>query len=94
VKLLNREEYGLVHGGYAACMSFPANTFNNGSQTGEPEKLQEWTNMTNGTQTQVGSELKWNGPDIHPTPAGYVQLGKEMAKEAKAKCHKEGLPGF
>jgi hypothetical protein len=94
VKTLNGYEYETVHGGFGACMSFPANKFNPGTQVGEPERLKEWTNMTNGTQTKVGSELKWNGPDIHPTPAGYLELAKEMQKEASSKCHKEGLPGF
>ena len=46
--------------------------------------------MANGSETNG----KFNGPDIHPTPAGYAELGKEMAKETNGKCKKEGLPGF
>jgi lysophospholipase L1-like esterase len=87
---LNKLEVQTVHGGYAACTANPEPAFNPGTQAGEPERLKEWTNMTNGTKTNG----KWNGPDIHPTPAGYEELGKLMTKETNAKCHKEGLPGF
>jgi hypothetical protein len=90
VKTLNELEYTTVHGGFASCMSFPANEFNTGSQTVEPERLKLWVNMTNATE----SNGKVNGPDIHPTPAGYTQLSKEMVKEMNGKCHKQGLPGF
>lgn len=90
VKTLNEDEYAVVHGGYGACQTFPNKTFNPGTQTGEPERLGEWTNMLNATMTNG----KYNGPDIHPTPAGYVQLGKEMYKETSGKCKKEKLPGF
>jgi len=93
VKKLNEVEFTNVHGGFGACMSFPQKKFNPGNQT-EPERLKEWVNMTNGSQTEVKpSVFVYNGPDIHPTPAGYKQLGKEMFA-AKGKCAKEGLPGF
>jgi lysophospholipase L1-like esterase len=90
VGILNNSEYETVHGGYAACMSFPNKEFNNGNPTTEPERLKNWTNMTNGSQ----SNGKYNGPDIHPTPTGYSVLAKEMIKEQGGKCKKEGLPGF
>jgi hypothetical protein len=77
-------------GAYGACMTFPVKTWNTGSETVEPERLKLWTNMANGSTTNG----KANGPDIHPTPAGYLQLAKEMKKEAVGKCHKKGLPGF
>jgi hypothetical protein len=94
VEELNNFEYSTVHGGYAACMTFPKKYFNPGTQVTEPEKLKAWVNITNGTQTKVGETLKYNGPDIHPTPAGYSELGKEMTKETNGKCKKEGLLGF
>jgi hypothetical protein len=90
VKALNKAEYETVHGGFLACMSFPQANFNNGSQTEEPERLGKWVNMLNFSE----SNGKVNGPDIHPTPEGYVQLGKEMVMQTNGKCKKEGLPGF
>jgi lysophospholipase L1-like esterase len=56
----------------------------------EPERLKKWTNMTNGNT----SNGKPDGPDIHPTPAGYKQLANEMYKEGTKTCHTQGLPGF
>jgi hypothetical protein len=94
VEALNTSEYETVHGGFASCMSFPKKEFNTGNSTTESEHLKLWLNMTNGSQTKVGVTLKYNGPDIHPTPAGYAQLSKELAKEMNGKCHHEGLPGF
>jgi hypothetical protein len=91
---INETIYEGVHGGFGACMTFPNKEFNNGSQTGEPEKLGLWINMTNGTSTEIKGKPAPNGPDIHPTPAGYVQLGKEMNTQGNGKCHKELLPGF
>jgi lysophospholipase L1-like esterase len=86
VKALNTAEDKTTHGGYGACMTFPVTYFNPGSQTGEPERLKALVNMTNGTQTEVKpSTFVYNGPDIHPTPAGYEQLGKELLKATK-KC--------
>jgi carbon monoxide dehydrogenase subunit G len=89
VETLNGLEHETVHS-YGGCTTAPAKTWNTGSETVEPERLKMWTNMANGSM----SNGKYNGPDIHPTPAGYAQLAKEMTKETKGKCHKEGLPGF
>jgi lysophospholipase L1-like esterase len=44
----------------------------------EPVRLKEWTNMAN----TMEFEGKKDGPDIHPTPAGY----KELAKIMKGSC--------
>jgi hypothetical protein len=90
VETLNGFENQTVHGGYGACMTFPVKTWNPGSEKVEPEHLKAWTNMANGSQTNG----KYNGPDIHPTSAGYTQLAKEMKTATFGKCHKEGLPGF
>jgi lysophospholipase L1-like esterase len=50
--------------------------------------------MTNSTRTKVGSEERFNGPDIHPTPAGYKELANEILKEEAKRCHTQGYPGF
>jgi hypothetical protein len=90
VKTLNGLMYSTAHGGFAACMSFPVAKFNPETNTTEPERLNKWVNMTN-FKVDNG---KVDGPDIHPTPEGYKQLGNELNRETVGKCHKEGLPGF
>jgi hypothetical protein len=70
-------------------MTDPLVRFNPGTDGGkkpalEAERLKAWTNMTNSTIT----EGKANGPDIHPTPAGYKEMSREMYQEAK-RCHKQ-----
>jgi hypothetical protein len=85
--LLNGLTYEVAQLSFGACVTDPLNRFNPGNPTHkkpalEPERLKAWTNMTNATTT----EGKPNGPDIHPTPAGYKELSAEMYKEAK-KCH-------
>jgi lysophospholipase L1-like esterase len=57
----------------ALCYVNPHPTWNPGGAT-EVTNLQAWTNMANFTE----SFGKKNGPDIHPTPAGYQQLANEM----------------
>ncbi len=64
-----------AEGGFNACVTNPLPRFNPTGKR-EPERLQAWTNMANFTEF----EGKKNGPDIHPTPAGYEQLAKLLAK--------------
>jgi hypothetical protein len=94
--LLAGVEFETLHGNPAptppalgVCMTDPLVRFDPGTDGGkkpalEAERLKLWTNMTN--STHVGN--KANGPDIHPTPAGYKEMSKEMYLEAK-KCHTE-----
>jgi lysophospholipase L1-like esterase len=60
---------------YSACTANPFPRFNPQNKA-EPKRLQTYTNMANTTEY----EGKKNGPDIHPTPAGYNQLAKIMKK--------------
>jgi hypothetical protein len=62
------------HEPYKACFVKVLDRFNPGNSR-EPVRLQAWTNMANTTE----SNGKKNGPDIHPTPAGYHQLGAVLA---------------
>jgi hypothetical protein len=94
VNTLNSAENTDVKVGFGVCMSFPAAKFNPISGTIQAERLKLWTNMTNGSQTVIGGTPTYNGPDIHPTPAGYTELGTEMLKVQTTTCKKEGLPGF
>jgi hypothetical protein len=94
VDILNSAEFKTTHNGYAVCFANPRPLFNTGDQVTEPEHLTAFTNMKNFTETKVGEVVKFNGPDIHPTPLGYTELGILMAKATNGTCHKEGLPGF
>jgi hypothetical protein len=58
------------HEAFKACFVEVLPTFNPGNAK-EPSRLQLWTNMANTTE----SNGKKNGPDIHPTPTGYHELG-------------------
>ena len=58
------------HEPYKVCFTEVLKTFNPGNAK-EPIRLQAWTNMANTTE----SNGKKNGPDIHPTPTGYHQIG-------------------
>jgi len=93
VEILNGEEKTTVTGGFGVCFSDPRLAFNTNKQT-EYEQMKKYVNMTNVTVTKVGSEEKPNGPDIHPTPAGYTELGKLMTTSTNGKCKKEGDTGF
>jgi len=93
VNTLNSAENNDVKTGFGACMSFPATRFNPLNGLLHSERMKAWTNMTNGTQTEI-PPLTYNGPDIHPTPAGYKELAVEMLKVQASTCKKEGLPGF
>jgi len=73
--LLNQEEKKVVEEHFGACYANPQPLFNpEGKSKREPERLQKWTNMANFTEY----EGKKNGPDIHPTPAGYGELASVM----------------
>ncbi|HWX95424.1 MAG TPA: hypothetical protein VNZ01_01125 [Solirubrobacteraceae bacterium] len=58
------------HEAFKACFAEALATFNPGTAK-EPIHLQAWTNMANTTE----SNGKKNGPDIHPTPLGYHEIG-------------------
>jgi lysophospholipase L1-like esterase len=62
-----------AEGGFGPCLANPLPKFNPQNKK-EPERLQAWTNMAN--TSKFGE--KANGPDIHPTPAGYAELAKVM----------------
>jgi len=66
------EEEG--HEPFGACYANPQPKFNPMKTKLESERLQKWTNMANTTEF----EGKKNGPDIHPTPAGYKVLSTTM----------------
>jgi lysophospholipase L1-like esterase len=61
--------------GFEACTANPLPRFNPDNRH-EPTDLQKWTNMANTSE----SNGKKNGPDIHPTPAGYAQMAKIIKK--------------
>ncbi len=67
------------HEAFKACYANPQPTFNPGNKR-EPSRLQQYTNMANTTEY----EGKKNGPDIHPTPAGYARLAKIMIADCGA----------
>jgi lysophospholipase L1-like esterase len=70
--LLNEHAAATVSA-FEVCYANPQPKFNPQSKR-EPERLQAWTNMANLTEY----EGKANGPDIHPTPAGYEELTRIM----------------
>jgi len=88
--ILSNSEFKTVHNGFGACFANARPLFNTGNQVTEPEKLTAWTNMKNTTS----SNSKFNGPDIHPTPVGYTEIGKLATKKTNSTCKKEVLPGF
>jgi hypothetical protein len=61
------------HEAFHGCFYDSLPRFNPGTKA-EPVRLQKWTNMANTSE----SNGKKNGPDIHPTPAGYIQLGNGL----------------
>lgn len=90
--LINNYTYITAHNKFGACDVDALTQWNPGtakSATLEPNRLKKWTNMTNATSFE-GTP---NGPDIHPTPAGYKRLSAEMHSEVKT-CTAEKLPGF
>jgi hypothetical protein len=62
------------HPPFGACYANPEPKFNPLLVKTESERLQKWTNMANFTEFAG----KKNGPDIHPTPAGYKTLASIM----------------
>jgi hypothetical protein len=96
VGVLSGAEEGISNGA-GVCMTAPHIRFNpqnTKKPSLEPERLKKWTGMTNATRTKVGSEERFNGPDIHPTPAGYKELANEILKEEAKRCHTQEYPGF
>jgi hypothetical protein len=82
VKTLNEKEQSLVES-YSGCFANPLPLFNPGGEK-EVHRLQHWTNMDNFTEF----DGKANGPDVHPTRAGYGRLAKIMVES----CVSEGPP--
>jgi hypothetical protein len=64
------------HEPWGACFANPFPKFNPLKPKIESERLQKWTNMANFSEF----EGKKNGPDIHPTPAGYKVLNTVMVQ--------------
>jgi hypothetical protein len=64
------------HEPWGACFANPFPKFNPLKPKLESERLQKWTNMANFSEF----EGKKNGPDIHPTPAGYKVLNTVMVQ--------------
>jgi hypothetical protein len=62
------------HPPFGACYANPQPKFNPLQVKAESERLQKWTNMANFTEFAG----KANGPDIHPTLAGYKTLASIM----------------
>ncbi len=60
---------------YGGCLTNAATYFNPGNKK-EPKRLQELTNMANGTITGG----KYDGPDIHATPKGYATIAKLISQ--------------
>lgn len=76
------KEYNEAFKASGACYANPQPRFNAGGHT-ESNRLQKWTNMDNQTvftfEPAPGFPVTLhNGPDIHPTAAGYAQLAKVM----------------
>jgi len=61
---------------FKACFTDPQTVFNPGTEPAEAIQLATLTNMANMTSFNG----KANGPDIHPTPAGYEALANQMAE--------------
>jgi hypothetical protein len=65
--------------GFEACIVNTLPVFNPG-RNAEPTRLQKWTNMATFTETEVEPGVKKaDGPDIHPTPAGYAKIARLIA---------------
>lgn len=83
------------HEAFHVCFANPQPRFDPGTKS-EPTRLQAWTNMANFTEFEYepGKFLKYgekvtiapgdtrsaDGPDIHPTPAGYHTLADSVMK--------------
>jgi len=76
VKEQEAYEKPAIEGGFAPCITNLFTTFNPGGGQ-EPHRLQLYTNMANVTEF----EGKKNGPDIHPTPVGYLKMASLMKKQ-------------
>jgi lysophospholipase L1-like esterase len=77
--------FGGVAAKFGGCTTNELTRFNPQNGT-EPKKLQEWTNMANGTKTEfppTSGKFLNNGPDIHPTPTGYKIMAAYMNSTCK-----------
>ncbi len=72
-------EEGEPEFGAEACYANPQPKFNPENKK-EPQTLSAWTNMANFGEY----EGKKDGPDIHPTPEGYLRLAKIMRADCGA----------
>jgi lysophospholipase L1-like esterase len=77
ITVLNTQEGAAI--GANACFADPESYFNPGPAPGEPNRLKHLTNMANANPLV---RPPFDGPDIHPTPAGYHRLSIIM----KASC--------
>ncbi|HTQ68051.1 MAG TPA: hypothetical protein VMI13_05115 [Solirubrobacteraceae bacterium] len=80
---LNLEETGILKSkALKGCLANPHAAFNPGTFPAEAGTLATLTNMANLTETEIEPKVKLkNGPDIHPTAAGYKVLAETIKKE-------------
>jgi hypothetical protein len=81
--ILNKIERKQVTPPFGVCFASPYGRFNPGNAK-EPAKLQKLTNMANFNENlgRHYGEKEADGPDIHPTKAGYAQMKAALQKEA------------
>ena len=67
------------HEAFHGCFQNPQPLWNPGNKQ-EPVRLKKWTNMANMKEDRglKYGEKEADGPDIHPTPEGYIVLGKDL----------------
>jgi hypothetical protein len=80
------------HEPFEGCFANPAAKFNPAGKASalEPERLKKWTNMAN-YKEDLGKHYGQSGadgPDIHPTPEGYVKFMRVMYLTVKAEAEK------
>ena len=73
-------------GGFQPCVTTPSSLLNPNNRS-EPARLQRYLNMANFTEFEGKKydppydETGADGPDLHPTPAGYMAIAKLMKKQ-------------